>query len=101
MNTTKPKKSLLRVVSETEAIFNGSISITEFNDEFQVELPTEESDTLGGLIYTQLGHLPRVGDKVQIGNVELTVTGLKVGPDASSKCVLSTCRRTVNRGQSE
>ena len=63
-------------VSDTEAIFNGSISVSEFNDEFGVELPTEESDTLGGLIYTQLGRLPRVSDRVRIGNVELMVTAL-------------------------
>ncbi len=63
-------------ISETEAIFTGSISVNEFNDEFGVELPTEESDTLGGLMYTQLGHLPRVNDRVQIGSVELTVIAL-------------------------
>lgn len=63
-------------ISENEAVFDGSISLSEFNDEFQGELPTGESDTLGGLIYTQLGRLPRVGDKVRIGNVELTVEGL-------------------------
>lgn len=63
-------------VSENEALFNGSISVIEFNDEFAAELPTAESDTLGGLIYTQLGRLPRVGDRVRIGNVELMVTAL-------------------------
>ena len=63
-------------VSESEALVNGSISLSEFNQEFQVELPTEEADTLGGLIYTQLGRLPRVGERIVIQNVELTVTGL-------------------------
>jgi putative hemolysin len=63
-------------VSDTEAIVNGSISISEFNGEFEVELPTDESDTLGGLIYTQLGRLPRIGDKVRVRNVELMVTSL-------------------------
>jgi CBS domain containing-hemolysin-like protein len=63
-------------VSKDEAIFNGSISISEFNDEFETELPTGESDTLGGLIYTQLGRLPRVGDRVRVGDIELMVSGL-------------------------
>lgn len=63
-------------LNDTEATANGSISINEFNQAFQVELPTDESDTLGGLIYTQLERLPRVGDRVQIQNVELVVTSL-------------------------
>jgi len=63
-------------VSANEATATGSIAINEFNQEFQTELPTTESDTLGGLIYTQLGRLPRVGDRVHIQNVTLTVTSL-------------------------
>lgn len=62
-------------ISDTEALVNGSISISEFNQEFETELPTEEADTLGGLIYTQLGHLPRVGETLTLQNVKLTVTG--------------------------
>lgn len=63
-------------VSDTEAVVNGSISVNEFNDEFGVELPTEASDTLGGLIYTHLGRLPRVGDRVRVEKVELVVSAL-------------------------
>lgn len=63
-------------VNANEATATGSISISEFNQEFEVELPTDESDTLGGLIYTALGRLPRVGDRVQIQNVDLIVTSL-------------------------
>lgn len=63
-------------ISENEAVFNGSVSVNEFNDVFGTELPTKESDTLGGLIYTQLGRLPRVSDRVRLGTVELTVTAL-------------------------
>lgn len=63
-------------ISEHEAVFNGSVSVNEFNDALGTELPTGESDTLGGLIYTQLGRLPRVGDRVRLGNVDLTVTAM-------------------------
>jgi putative hemolysin len=63
-------------LSDTEATANGSISLSEFNQEFQVELPTAESDTLGGLIYTQLGRLPRAGDRIVIQNLELMVASM-------------------------
>lgn len=64
------------LMNENEAFFNGSISVNQFNEVFDTELPTGESDTLGGLIYTQLGRLPRVGDRVRLGAVELIVTAL-------------------------
>lgn len=63
-------------VNENEALADGSISVAEFNDEFGAELSTGESDTLGGLIYTQLGRLPRIGDKVRVANLELVVTAI-------------------------
>lgn len=62
-------------LSDTEALFNGAVSVSEFNEAFDIELPSA-SDTLGGLIYTHLGRLPRQGDHIRIGNVELTVTAL-------------------------
>ena len=68
-------------ISENEAVFNGSVSMNEFNDAFGVELPTEESDTLGGLIYTQLGRLPRVGDRVRIGQCRTHSDGIERSAD--------------------
>lgn len=63
-------------VNENEALFNGSVPISEVNDVLDVELPTQESDTIGGLVYNQLGRLTKLGDRVHLGNIELTVTGL-------------------------
>lgn len=63
-------------INENEVLFDGSISVSEFNDVLGTDLPTAESDTLGGLIYTQLERLPRVGDRVRLGEVELVVTAL-------------------------
>ena len=37
------------------------------------DLPTDEADTLGGYIYSRLGHVPDVGEIVREGNLELTV----------------------------
>jgi CBS domain containing-hemolysin-like protein len=38
-----------------------------------VDLPTEDSDTLGGFIYTELGKVPAVGDRVVFGELDFTV----------------------------
>lgn len=64
------------VVNENEALFNGRVPISEVNGVLRTELPTAESDTIGGLIYNQLGKLPKVGDHLQLGQVELTITAV-------------------------
>jgi putative hemolysin len=58
---------------EAEFIQNGpdnftvdaSISLNDFNDLLEVEIPTEDSDTLGGFLFTELGRVPEVGEKVE------------------------------------
>ncbi len=61
-------------VDEDEAIFKGRVPVSEVNDALALDLPTEETDTLGGLLYTRIGRMVRPGDNVLIGSVELTVT---------------------------
>jgi CBS domain containing-hemolysin-like protein len=43
-----------------------------------INLPTDESDTLGGLVYDALGRIPKMGDSIDgtsfdVPNVRLTV----------------------------
>lgn len=45
---------------------NASIDVDDVNDLLNVELPTSESDTLGGLIYSKLGRVPLPGEDVEI-----------------------------------
>lgn len=82
-------------VSDVEAVFNGSVSVSEVNEVLNVDLPTEMSDTLGGLIYTNLGRLSKIGDRIAISGVELTVEavhgrritqvrGIKLSPQTST-----------------
>ncbi len=60
-------------VSDDEFIFNARMDLDDINEELDVKLPTEDSDTLGGLIYTILGRVPHVGDTVDIDDLHLTV----------------------------
>jgi len=52
------------------------IPLSDFNFIFKTDLKSEE-DTLGGLILTALGRLPKKEDTVQIGNFKFTVKSLK------------------------
>lgn len=47
--------------------------IGDFNDYFQAELSDEEFDTVGGLIVHHLGHVPKRGEKLEIGRFRFVV----------------------------
>jgi magnesium and cobalt transporter len=47
--------------------------IDEFNEYFDAELSDDEYDTVGGLIVHHLGHVPRRGERVDIGQYRFVV----------------------------
>jgi CBS domain containing-hemolysin-like protein len=51
---------------------NGRVSIDDVNDLLDVDLPQEEWDTVGGLMYGLLGAVPKQGDSVAFENLTLT-----------------------------
>lgn len=60
-------------VNEHEYLFDARIPLDEVNKLLSVELPDEGGDTLGGFIYSQLGKVPAVGDRVEFENVTMQV----------------------------
>lgn len=64
-------------VSEDEYIFSARVDLDDINDIMSVELPTDESDTLGGLVYSMLGRVPAVGDWIDVAEVRLTVLSVE------------------------
>jgi len=51
----------------------GGVALTELESLFHEDLGHEEVSTVGGLVLAQLGRVPRAGDRVRIGGVELEV----------------------------
>jgi len=49
--------------------------IDEFNAVFGTRYADEEFDTIGGLVLHELGRMPRRGESIEIGGVELVVQG--------------------------
>ena len=70
------EEAMVQMLGPGEAVFDGRIDIDDVNHLLDVNLPTEESDTLAGLIYSRLGRVPVVGDRVQCEQVELVVTAV-------------------------
>jgi CBS domain containing-hemolysin-like protein len=53
---------------------DGGMNVIDLGDALGVELPDEAWDTVGGLVSGLLGRLPRVGDRVEVDGIALTVT---------------------------
>ncbi len=60
-------------VREDEFVFSGRIDLDDVNELMQAELPKDTSETLGGFIYSFLGRVPKPGEIVEAGRLQLTV----------------------------
>jgi putative hemolysin len=75
------ERRLIRSISENEAVVDAGISISDFNEAMDVELPVEDADTLGGFIFEQLGRIPDPGDMFETDQVHvniLSMTGQRI-----------------------
>lgn len=61
---------------------NARMQLEELNELLHAELPSGDWDTVGGLIYGELGHVPQEGEAVQVGGYVLVaekVQGRRIG----------------------
>jgi CBS domain containing-hemolysin-like protein len=68
-------------VGEGEYVFQGRVDLRDFNEVMGSQLPTEETETLGGFIYEQIGRVPTNKETLQVGDINLTieqVTGRRI-----------------------
>jgi len=71
------EERLVEVVNESVALIDGRASLQEVNEVLHLDLPVGEVDTIGGFIYSLLGHVPAQGESVTYDGVELFVERLE------------------------
>jgi CBS domain containing-hemolysin-like protein len=59
------------------AIVSGQTRLDEINERFDLHWESEDVDTIGGLVMSQLGRLCRVGDVLTIDNIQLRVEEMR------------------------
>ncbi len=59
--------------SDGAARLDGSMTISEFNSQYDASLDDADYTTIGGYIFGQLGRLPRPGDRITVGPLTLEV----------------------------
>jgi putative hemolysin len=75
------EEAMIEEVSDSEALFDARVSIRDVNDTLDLDIEDEDFDTLGGLLYHELGKVPNVGDEVRVDGALVTVlttTGRRV-----------------------
>ena len=60
-------------VGEDEFIFQGRVDLDIFNDVMETSIATDNADTIGGFIYSEIGDVPSGGEQVQADGVTLIV----------------------------
>lgn len=66
----------VREISSNKYLIEGHIKITDVNDRLNLNLHSEEYDSIGGLIIEKLDRFPNPGDKIIIENVSLKVISM-------------------------
>ena len=61
------------LVGEDEYIFQGRVDLDIFNDVMETSIATDNADTIGGFIYSEIGDVPSGGEQVQADGVTLIV----------------------------
>ena len=56
--------------------------VTDVNEYLELQLPEDNADTLGGLVFSELGRPPAVGDNVAFGDIAVRVEAIS-GPGVS------------------
>jgi putative hemolysin len=63
----------IRELDEGRYLMDGATRLDHIEDELGVTLAAEGIDTIGGLVFTQLGHLPKPGERISVDGVEIKV----------------------------
>jgi CBS domain containing-hemolysin-like protein len=68
-------EELAKVVNSRVLSVMGRAPIAELNDHFGLKLPeADEYATIGGLVVEHLGHIPKPGEKLSVGDLTINVT---------------------------
>jgi len=67
----------VRLLEPNRYLLNARLDVYTLSKLLDAELPDEDADTLGGLIYSELGHVPVAGESVEVNGWRFTVLSLE------------------------
>lgn len=67
----------IKKIEENKYLLSGNLSISDWCDFFEIELESADFDTIGGLVLSLLGRVPRKDDLVEYNNIKFTVDRIR------------------------
>tara|TARA_R110002096_G_scaffold4493_14_gene20887 strand:- start:10963 stop:12204 length:1242 start_codon:yes stop_codon:yes gene_type:complete len=64
-------------LSSDRVVASGAARLDEVSDALGVDLTADGLDTIGGLVFNRLGHLPLPGERLDLGSVKVVVRQVK------------------------
>jgi len=64
---------LTQLQPDGSIVVDARFPVEEFEQLFEIEVERDKFDTVGGLIFSLLGRIPRSGDEVTTSGIRLTV----------------------------
>ena len=73
--TNKEKtEKLFELIEDGVWVIDARLSVDDLNDLLGVSLPDDDWDTVGGLVVGALGHVPAVGEQVELDGVRFVTS---------------------------
>lgn len=63
----------IREVGKDLYLINGMTSIVDFNEYFNVNIDNNDVETIAGIVISELGHIPKVGEQTKVQKFEIKV----------------------------
>lgn len=67
----------LQKITDNQYRISGGLSLTEFNEAFDSDLPANDYDTVGGLVFGLFGRIPRSGESTTMEHFKFRVEKMK------------------------
>ena len=72
----KDEQPLIKI-TENQYRLSGGLGLNEFNDSFESDLPVNDYDTVGGLVFGLFGRIPRSGESTTLEHFKFRVEKMK------------------------
>lgn len=72
-----PENSAMVVQANNRMLVRGEVQIEDLNELLGLYLPTDNVDTIGGLVTSTLGRIPAIGEEVTISDTTLRVENME------------------------
>ena len=66
--------TMIQATANGDFLVNALTPIEEFNERFGCDFSDEEFDTVGGMVTSEIGHLPEAGEETAFGGLHFLVT---------------------------